>query len=157
MVQSLINVCEVPHFATGRSVHFKPQYEKELNSMKNKLMLGLWRYMLNIPASLWEKKRAGKKKLILANLAFVTTEHRLIHHFVVRELPFAGKPLPPEYVANALNLPTERVIAILDDLEAHMTFLFRNAQGEIVWAYPVTVEKTPHKVTFHTGEQLYAA
>ena len=125
--------------------------------MKNKLMLGLWRYMLDVPAFLWKKKNAGKAKRISAHLGFITDEHRLIHHFVVRELPLAGKPLPPEFVANAVNLPPERVIAILDDLEEHMTFLFRNARGEIVWAYPVTVEKTPHKVTFQTGEQLYAA
>ena len=125
--------------------------------MNNKLMLGLWRYMFNIPASLWEKKRAKKKNLFLAHLGFMTDEHRLIHHFVVMELPFAGKPLSPEFIANAVNLPKERVIAILNDLEAHMTFLFRNAEGEVVWAYPVTVEKTPHKVIFHTGEQLYAA
>jgi hypothetical protein len=49
------------------------------------------------------------------------------------------------------------VNAILDDLEKHMTFLFRNQAGEVVWAYPVTVEKTPHRVTFDTGETIYAA
>ena len=125
--------------------------------MNNNLMLGLWRYMLNVPEFLWEKQSAKKKKSFSAHLGFMTGEHRLIHHFVVRELPFAGKPLSPEFIANAVNLPTERVIAILEDLEAHMTFLFRNARGEVTWAYPVTVEKTPHEVTFHTGEQLYAA
>ncbi|MEN6319185.1 MAG: hypothetical protein ABFD82_10580 [Syntrophaceae bacterium] len=125
--------------------------------MNDKLMLGLWRYMFNVPASLWDKQRAKKKNSFLAHLDFITDEHRLIHHFVVRELPFVGKPLAPEFIANAVNLPTERVVAILDDLETHMTFLFRNAGGEVVWAYPVTVEKTPHEVTFNTGEQLYAA
>ncbi|MFH0754204.1 MAG: hypothetical protein V2A70_06540 [Candidatus Omnitrophota bacterium] len=87
----------------------------------------------------------------------MSEEHRLVHHFAVRELPIAGKPLSPELLSTALNIPVGRVIAILDDLESHMTFIFRNAQGEIEWAYPVTVEKTPHHVTFHTGEQLYAA
>jgi len=125
--------------------------------MNDKLMLGLWRYMFNVPASLWEKLSAKKTKSFLAHLDFITDEHRLIHHFVVRELPFAGKPLSPEFIAKAVNLPTERVVAILDDLEAHMTFLYRNSGGEVVWAYPVTVEKTPHEVIFHTGEQLYAA
>jgi hypothetical protein len=56
-----------------------------------------------------------------------------------------------------LNIPLVRVAAILDDLETHMTFLFRNARGAIEWAYPVTVAPTPHRVTFQTGEQLYAA
>ncbi|MBI5590724.1 MAG: hypothetical protein HY881_09600 [Deltaproteobacteria bacterium] len=125
--------------------------------MKNKLMMGLWRYMLSVPPFLWEKQIANGKKGFADHLAFMTEEHRLIHHFAVRELPIAGKPLPPEFISNALNIPVERVIAILDDLESHMTFIFRNSRGEIEWAYPVTVEKTPHHVTFHTGEQLYAA
>jgi hypothetical protein len=38
-----------------------------------------------------------------------------------------------------------------------MTFLFRNEQGAVAWAYPVTVDRTPHYVTFSTGEQVYAA
>jgi len=35
--------------------------------------------------------------------------------------------------------------------------LVRNSKGEVIWAYPVTVEKTPHRITFNTGERLYAA
>jgi hypothetical protein len=46
---------------------------------------------------------------------------------------------------------------MLQDLERRLTFLWRNSDGQVIWAYPVTVETTPHAVTFHTGEQLYAA
>ncbi len=46
---------------------------------------------------------------------------------------------------------------VLDDLEKHMTFLFRNKGGEVTWAYPVTVDKTPNHLTFSSGEQIYAA
>ena len=49
------------------------------------------------------------------------------------------------------------MVGLLDDLEKHMTFLFRNAQGAVEWAYPVTVARTPHKVTFSSGEKLFAA
>jgi hypothetical protein len=125
--------------------------------MKNKLMMGLWRYMLDVPPFLWEKQIAKGKRKYADHLAFMSGEHRLVHHFVVRELPIAGKPLSPEFISNALNIPVNRVIGILDDLESHMTFIFRNIQGEIEWAYPVTVAKTPHHVTFHTGETPYAA
>ena len=117
----------------------------------------MWRYMLNVPPFLLEKQRAKGKARMAANLAFMTAEHRLVHHFVVRTLPGAVQPLAPGSIAGALNLPLETVNRILDDLEAHMTFLFRNAEGEVVWAYPVTLEKTPHRVTFDTGEQIYAA
>ncbi|MCG6538425.1 MAG: hypothetical protein L7F78_27845, partial [Syntrophales bacterium LBB04] len=71
--------------------------------------------------------------------------------------PYSGKPLSPEFVANTLDLPIRRVKVILDDLEQHMTFLFRDKHGSVVWAYPVTVDTTPHHVTFNTGEELYAA
>jgi hypothetical protein len=38
-----------------------------------------------------------------------------------------------------------------------LTFLFRNEQGAVAWAYPVTTDTTQHDVTFSTGEQLHAA
>jgi hypothetical protein len=60
-------------------------------------------------------------------------------------------------VARELALPLERVEDILQDLEKHLTFLVRDEQGRVVWAYPVTVEKTPHRITFGSGERLYAA
>ena len=66
-------------------------------------------------------------------------------------------PIPPESIASAVGLPFERVGAILDELERGMTFLFRNASGAVTWAYPVTVEKTPHQITISSGEKLYAA
>lgn len=125
--------------------------------MKNKIMLGMWRYMINVPPVLLEKQRAKSKEKIMANLAFMTAEHRKLHHYVVRQLPFSGKPLKPDSIARSLDMELGRVKTMLDDLEEHMTFLFRNDQGEVVWAYPVTVEKTPHRVTFNTGEQVYAA
>jgi hypothetical protein len=125
--------------------------------MKDKLMLGLWRYMLKVPPFLWEKQISRAKKKFEAENSFMTKEHRLVHHFVVRELPCAGKPLSPEQIADKLTVPITRVKTILNDLEKRMTFLFRNKKGEVVWAYPVTVDKTPHHLTFSTGEQLYAA
>jgi len=120
-------------------------------------MIGLWRFLINVPPFFWQKQIFKAKKKFQNELGFMTEEHKLVHHFVVRELSYAGKPLSPEVVANNLNMSLDRVNAILDDLEKHMTFLFRNSQGEVVWAYPVTVDKTPHHVTFRTGEQLYAA
>lgn len=125
--------------------------------MNNKLMIGFWRCMLNVPSFLWKKQIFKETKRFQNESSFMTEEHRIVHHFVVRELPYAGKPLLPEFVADKLNLSVDRVKIILNDLEQHMTFLFRNTQGEVVWAYPVTVEKTPHHLTFNTGEQLYAA
>lgn len=125
--------------------------------MKNKLMLGLWRYIINIPPFLWQKQIDKGKKRFEQVYGSLSDEFRMIHHFVVRELPYIGKPLAPESIATRLELSADRVKDALDHLEKRMTFLYRNKNGEVVWAYPVTVEKTPHKITFSTGEQLYAA
>jgi hypothetical protein len=87
----------------------------------------------------------------------MSKEHHLVRNFVVKEMSIAGEPLSPVYIAQKLGLPLERTEVILGELEKHLTFLFRNEHGAVIWAYPVTVEKTPHHITFSTGEQLYAA
>ena len=127
--------------------------------MKDRIMLGLWKYILNVPPYLLDmKKQLEKNKLRYeAAMGFMTPDHRAVHHFAVRELPKIGKPISAGLIAANLGLPKGKVVLILDDLEKHMTFLFRNRQGEVTWAYPVTVEKTPHHLTFSTGEQVYAA
>lgn len=125
--------------------------------MKNKLMIGVWSHMLSVPPFLWEKQVEKQRKKIGDELDFMSPDHRRVHHCAVRELPRVGKPMPPDFIAGELDLPPDRVKGILDDLEKHMTFLFRNPEGEVTWAYPVTVDQTPHHLTFSTGEQLYAA
>jgi hypothetical protein len=87
----------------------------------------------------------------------MSEEHHLVREFAVRELPHVGEPLSPEFISGELDLPIAQVTSILDELEKHMTFVCRNEQGAVAWAYPVTVESTPHHVTFSTGEQVYAA
>lgn len=125
--------------------------------MKNKLMLGLWRYIINVPPFLWEKGiEQGRRKFEKEN-GSMSEEKRLVHHFVVRELPRKVKPLSPELISDELGIPIDRIKATLDYLEKRMTFLYRNKDGDVLWAYPVTVAKTPHRITFNTGEQLYAA
>ncbi len=127
--------------------------------MKDRIMLGLWKYMLGVPTCIMDmKKQLNKAKLRYeASMGFMTADHRRVHLFSVAELPRVGKPLPLEFIAEKTNLPLDRVVPILADLEEHMTFLVRNKNGEVTWAYPVTVDKTPHHLTFSTGEQIYAA
>ncbi|CAG0931847.1 hypothetical protein TFLX_02313 [Thermoflexales bacterium] len=120
--------------------------------MKNSLLLGLWRYLLPIPRFIWQRQVRDE-----ANLKFMSPDHHRVRDFVVMEIPRAGKPLSPDCIARALHLPADRLSFILDDLEKHMTFLFRNPQGEVEWAYPVTAACTPHHVTFSSGERIDAA
>jgi hypothetical protein len=125
--------------------------------MKNRLLLGHGRTTIPIPATVWKGEASRQAQHSHASLGFMSEEHHRVRDFVVQELPRVGEPLAPEFIAQALDLPGERLKAILDDLEKHMTFLFRNERGAVAWAYPVTVDRTPHHVTFSTGEQVYAA
>ncbi len=125
--------------------------------MKNNLLLGLWRHLFPVPSALWQSEVAQSAKNTRARLAFMTPDHHRVRNLVVRELPRMGAPLTPDWIARQVNLPPETVTGILDDLEKQLTFLFRNAAGAVVWAYPVTVEPTPHRMTLGTGEQIYAA
>jgi hypothetical protein len=49
------------------------------------------------------------------------------------------------------------VSLILDELESRMTFLCRRGGDDVVWAYPVTAEKTPHQVRIDDGKAFSAA
>jgi hypothetical protein len=129
-------------------------FVKGIFLMENALLLGVWHIMISLPPALWQRELAKETQ---SNLAFMTPDHQLVRDFVVRELPRLNTPLSPETIATAVRLPIDRVRSLLDDLEHAMTFLFRNAAGAVTWAYPVTVDQTPHQVTFSSGEKLYAA
>jgi hypothetical protein len=113
--------------------------------------------MLRLPPQIGERRVVKLADRARSEVGTVSEEHRIVHHFVVRELPRTGGPLPPQVVAENLRLPLDRVIQILDDWEAKKAILFRNDQGAVVWAYPVTAAETRHRLTFKSGERLYAA
>jgi hypothetical protein len=125
--------------------------------MNDPLLLGIWRYLLRLPRSIWQGQVAKNAKAEMSGLEFLTGETKQVRDYVVLELPRAGEPLSPQRIADDLGLEVERVTAILDDLEERKTFLFRDPQGCVTWAYPVTVDRTPHRVEFSSGEKLYAA
>ena len=125
--------------------------------MNKSLFLGIRRFLIRIPRPIWQQEVARSAKAGKKSLAFMTPEHHRVRDFVVRELPRIGKPIPPELIAQSLGLGLSRVVPILEELEQNLTFLYRNERGEVAWAYPVTVEPTPHRITFSSGEQIYAA
>ncbi len=87
----------------------------------------------------------------------MTDAHHRVRYFVVKELVNRQKPVAPEFISEMLHMPLEQVKAILEELERRLFFLVRNEQNAVLWAYPVTVEPTPHHLMFSTGEQLYGA
>ena len=125
--------------------------------MSESILVGRGKQIVAVPRSVWEAHLTQVPEHGRERLSFMSKEHHRLRYFVVRELPRYGRPLAPEVIAQELNLPVGRVNTILHDLEKHLTFLVRNKAGAVAWAYPVTVERTPHVLTFNSGERSYAA
>ena len=125
--------------------------------MDRRLLLGFWRCMLPVPPAVWRKQVDKAARRAAASLGFMTTDHHRVRDLTVLGLPRVGAPLAPEWFSARLDLPLDLTVRILDDLESHLTFLYRNPEGAVAWAYPVTVDETPHRVAFSAGERVNAA
>jgi hypothetical protein len=90
-------------------------------------------------------------------LSFMTGEHHRVRDFAVTELPRLGRALPPGHIAEGTDLPVDRVEAILNELEGNRFFLVRDQERRVSWAFPVTSERTPHRLDLSTGETIHAA
>jgi hypothetical protein len=125
--------------------------------MKNRVLLGMGRVMIPIPRAMWERRLVGQADSASGMLDFMSEEHHRVRNFVVTTLPEHGQPLSPEAIGEHLSLPVDKVNTILDELEEGMFFLYRMGGRSVVWAYPVTVDSTPHRVSYNSGEEGYAA
>lgn len=125
--------------------------------MNDNILVGQGRQLIMASRQEWEHHLSNVPQHQTARLGFMSPDHHRVRSFVVQELPRVGAPIPPEFIASELMLPLAQVGTILEDLEQHLVFLVRDEQGAVSWAFPVTVDPTPHHLTFSTGEQVYAA
>ncbi len=110
-----------------------------------------------IPREEWEEELRGAPGAMKTRLAFMTPEHHAVRRFAVAELPKRGEPLTYDAIATALSIPSPRVATIIDELEKALFFVVRNDRRAVSWAFPVTVDTTPHALTFSSGERCFAA
>ena len=124
--------------------------------MFKRVLLGMGRRMLLVPEMLFRPmvRRDAKK---MARRPALDLDQRRVQHFSVREIPRRREPIAPETIASELGLSVEQVSRILDVLERRMTFLYRGGGEDVVWAYPVTAEETPHQVRIDGGAAFSAA
>ena len=125
--------------------------------MDETILLGRDQEILKFPQATWKQELAKIPQHSQARLNFMTDTHHQIRYFVVKEMAIRQKPIEPELISDKLRIPLKRVNFILEELERKLFFLVRNEQGAIAWAYPITVETTPHKLSFASGERLYGA
>ena len=125
--------------------------------MSQTILLGKDHRIIESSFTEWKKELSQVPQHMDTRLGFMSENHHLIRYFVVRELPRIGKPIPPALISHKLGMSLSQTISILNDLEKNLFFLVRNDEGAVYWAYPITVDETPHRLTFSSGERLYAA
>lgn len=125
--------------------------------MEEKILLGQDRKIIAIAEATWKSHLTQVPQHSQSRLSFMAEPHHQIRYFVVKELATTQKPIEPELISEKLHMPLGQVKSILEELERKLFFLVRNEQGAVAWAYPVTVEITPHKLNFSSGECLYGA
>jgi len=130
--------------------------------MEDTVLLGEGKTLRRIPLQHWKRALEATPARIAPRLAFMGEDHHLVRNFVVRELPAAGaEGLSPATIARQLDLSAARCDTILDELERNLFFLVRDPTGQgnpnVTWAFPVTVQPTPHSIAFSTGETTYGA
>jgi hypothetical protein len=125
--------------------------------MSETILVGRALDISNIPRQAWEEELAEAPDLIRARLDFMSHDHHLVRNHVVREIPRLGRPMRAAEISRALGLPMPRTEQILTDLEERLFFLVRDHDGNVSWAFPVTIDNTSHHLVFSTGERLDAA
>ncbi len=128
-----------------------------LNQESGRILRGAGREIHFVSDSDFLAALKGLPEHMAGRLAFMSPQHHQIRDFVVREMPRESRPLLPEKIAQTTSLDRARVVEILADLEKHLFFLVRDEAGNVSWAFPVTATRTPHHLTFSTGEHTSGA
>jgi hypothetical protein len=126
--------------------------------MNDRILIGKRDKIYEMSAENWRKHLAVGREHTQVRLGFMTDDHHRVRNFAVRELPRnQGMALSAEEIARRLDLPLVRVVAILEELQKNLFFLVLNEMGEVSWAFPVTSDWTPHRLSFSSGESVFAA
>jgi hypothetical protein len=125
--------------------------------MEEIIFIGQEQQMHKVSQTMWKQHLAQIPEHGPARLRFMTDAHRLVRNFVVKELAVRQQPIEPELLSDVLSLPLDQVKKLLDELEQKLFFLVQNEHGAVTWAYPITIESTPHRLCFNGRERLYAA
>ena len=126
--------------------------------MKDRVLIGGGEKIYEIPAENWRKHLTEGREHMQVRSGFMTEDHHRVRNFAVRELPRnQGKALSAAEISRRLDLSLDRVVTILEELQKNLFFLVLNEMGEVSWAFPVTSDWTPHRLSFQSGENVFAA
>ena len=111
-----------------------------------------------IDEAAWKDAVAAHVAHMPQRLAFMTPAHHRVRNAAVLGLPAGGgRPLSMAHLAAAAGVPEKTTRAIAEELERNLFFVVRKGEDHISWAFPVTVDQTPHRLRFGSGERLFGA
>ena len=125
--------------------------------MISDILAGVAREVRSVPGAGFVKSVKSLPARMKSRLAFMSPDHHIVRDFVVRELPRQDSPISPLRIAQTTSLTLQTVAAVLTELERNLFFLVRDPDGNVSWAFPVTTSRTPHRLTFSTGEKIFGA
>jgi hypothetical protein len=101
---------------------------------------------------------AGKQSASWARRnARLTELQATVRILAVQHLPDSTKPLTAAALAELGGLKEADVVEALVELHRLLGFIALDSDGAVEWAYPVTVDATPHYLSFESGERMNAA
>ena len=113
--------------------------------------------MIRVPGFLWKRMVRTEGRRSRRRLGLFGPAHHQVRDFVVSEIGRTGRPVSPQQIAEGTGLPIEHVTRLVEELERNMTFLFRSNGRDVDWAYPVTADRTPHRVRLDSGARFFGA
>jgi hypothetical protein len=125
--------------------------------MSSHILLGVGREIRSMPDDSFVTTVEELPARMASRLVFMSPDHHIVRDFAVRELPRQNRPLSPAQIAQVTGLTSQNVSVILAALEKNLFFLVRDSKGNVTWAFPVTSSRTPHRLTFSTGENIFGA
>ena len=123
----------------------------------NMMLIRLKRFGVRVPKVLWRRIIDAEARRGQSRVEWFTEDHHRVRDFVVTEIARTGEPVGVEQITATCGINKQRALAIIEELEKGMTFLFRTDGDAVDWAYPVTARRTPHRVQLDSGERFFAA
>lgn len=125
--------------------------------MVDHMNVGFRRHVLKLPAAVGRRRVRALTDRARSIMAELSDEDRSLHLFLATQLPLVGLPLTPAWIGGQRDIAAAVVAEQLDRLGQRKALIARNAVGDVTWVYPVTVDSTPHHLTFESGDRLDAA
>ena len=123
----------------------------------NMMLIRLKRFGVRVPKVLWRRVIDAEARRGKSRVEWFTDDHHRVRDFVVTEIARTGEPVGIEQITATCGINKQQALAIIEELEKGMTFLFRTDGDAVDWAYPVTARRTPHRVQLDSGERFFAA